>query len=68
MNSLVFSYFIDTSLITVWCIIIIVFEFIMDCIDTVDRYDSKCLLAQRISKTGRIDQKVKKLHDTLSAL
>ena len=59
INPLVFSYSLDTSLITVRYILIFVFEFIMDCTDPVDRYHSKCLLAKRICKNGCIDYKLK---------
>ena len=68
MNSLVFSYFIDTSLITVRYIIILVFEFITDCTDPVDRYHSKCLPAKRICKNGRVDYKAKNPRDILLTL
>ena len=68
MNSLVFSYFIDAFLITVRHFIILVFKFIMDCTDPVDRYHSKCLLAKRICKTRRMDYKIREPYNTLSVL
>ena len=67
INSLVFSYFLDTSLIAVPYIIIFVFEFIAKA-TPVDRYHSKCLLAKRICENGCTDYKVKKPHDILLAL
>ena len=68
MNSLAFSYFIDTSSIMVRYTIILVFKFISKA-TPVDRYHCKCLLAQRICKMGNIDYKAKKkTYNTLSAL
>ena len=57
-NSLTLSYSLHTSLITVQYIFILVFLFIAKATN-VDRYHSKCLLVQRICKTGCIDYKVK---------
>ena len=70
VNSLVFSYSLHTYSITVWHIFILVFEFITDCADPVDRSVTfKYLLVQRIcKKSGRRNYKVKKAHDTLSVL
>ena len=68
IKSIVSSYTLDTSLITVWYILIFIFEFIMACTDPLDSYTSKCLLGKRICKMRRMDYKIKKQHSTLSAL
>ena len=57
----------QTSSITVQYIFILAFVFIAKA-TPVDRYHSKCLLAQRICKNGRVNYKVKKPHDILPAL
>ena len=70
INSLLFSHSLHTFSITVRYIFILVFAFITDCADPVDRsLTFKYLLAQRIcKKSGRRNYKVKKLHDILPAL
>ena len=69
INSLVFSNSLDTSSITVRYVFILVFAFITDCTDPVNRPDFKYLLAQRIYKNLGVEIiKQKKTHDILSAL